>query len=318
MRTTLLGGLAAITLVLAGCGGSDGVPLAASTDTPATAPTPTEAQAQAPPAGGVVTSIGESSLGAVLVGDDGRTLYGFTNDTAAASTCYGTCADAWPPVIVSEDFAVAPALDVGIFATTVRDDGSLQLVAGKWPLYYFAGDVVPGDVQGQGSGDVWFAVNTAGTLVTGDVAAEASTPADGSDGANDGAALISVAAVDEFGEVLVDADGLSLYGFTDDVDGVPSCADACADAWPPVVVDSSALPSGLDPAIFSVVERADGRFQLRSGVWPLYRFAGDAGPGDTNGQGSGDVWFLADPSGGLVRGADAPAQPDASDEGLGY
>ena len=44
---------------------------------------------------------------------------------------------------MSEDWDVAPGLDSGIFATTVRDDGQLQLVAGKWPLYYFAGDAVP-------------------------------------------------------------------------------------------------------------------------------------------------------------------------------
>jgi hypothetical protein len=50
----------------------------------------------------------------------------------------------------------------------------------------------------------------------------------------------------------------------------------------------------------SLVPRDDGTFQQRAGVWPLYRFAGDAAPGETNGQGSGGVWFAAAPDGSLI------------------
>ena len=103
--------------------------------------------------------------------------------------------------------------------------------------------------------------------------------------------------------MLVDGVGLTLYGFTKDADGTPTCEGGCAEAWPPVIVDSDELPAGLDPAVFSVVERPDGTFQLKAGKWPLYRFAGDAAPGETNGQGSGDVWFVVDPAGGLIKNA---------------
>jgi predicted lipoprotein with Yx(FWY)xxD motif len=102
------------------------------------------------------------------------------------------------------------------------------------------------------------------------------------------------------GTVLVDADGLTLYGLTDDTGGVSTCDGACADAWPPLVVDSADLPAGLDPNLYSVAERSDGTFQLVAGEWPLYRFAGDAAPGDTNGQGSGGVWFAVAPDGSLI------------------
>ena len=94
--------------------------------------------------------------------------------------------------------------------------------------------------------------------------------------------------------------GGALYGFANDVDGHPTCNDACADAWPPALVDGAELPAGLDPAVFSVVTRDDGTNQLKAGAWPLYRFAGDAAPGETNGQGSGGVWFAVDPFGGLI------------------
>ena len=101
---------------------------------------------------------------------DGLTLYGFVNDNDAISTCYSTCADAWPPVIVDADWAVGPGLDTGVFATTERDDGTLQLVAGKFPLYTYGGDAAPGDTTGHGSGDVWFAMNLDGTLIEDDAA----------------------------------------------------------------------------------------------------------------------------------------------------
>ena len=107
------------------------------------------------------------------------------------------------------------------------------------------------------------------------------------------------------GTVLVDAEGLTLYGLTDDTGGVPTCDGACAEAWPPLTVDGPDLPAGLDPGLYSVVERSDGTFQLEAGEWPLYRFAGDAAPGDTNGQGSGGVLFAVAPDGSLIGAPNA-------------
>ena len=315
MSTPFTSRLAAITvaaaLALSACGDDTPVSSPASAgDSPAGATDTADPDPQSPSAPGRVEEIaatsGSTPLGDVLVGADGRTLYGFTNDTEASSTCYGTCADAWPPVIVGEDWDVAPDLDAGIFATTTRDDGSLQLVAGAWPLYWFAGDAVPGDVNGQQSGDVWFAAAPDGSLIRD--AAPAESPGATDETADAGPAVVSTAATD-LGDILVDADGLSLYGFTNDTDGDPTCEGDCADAWPPALVDSADLPAGLDDAVFSVVERPDGTFQLKAGAWPLYRFAGDSAPGDINGQGSGDVWFLATPDGGLVRDAAATAAP---------
>ena len=101
------------------------------------------------------------------------------------------------------------------------------------------------------------------------------------------------------GVALTDADGFTLYGFTNDGDGHPTCNDACANAWPPLLVENDVVPAGLDAAVFSVVSRDDGSFQLKAGKWPLYRFAGDDAPGQTNGQGSGDVWFVVNPDGSL-------------------
>ena len=111
--------------------------------------------------------------------------------------------------------------------------------------------------------------------------------------------LVTIAPTD-LGDALVDVDGLTLYGFTNDVDAVPTCDDACAEAWPPLIVESTEVPAGLDPELYSVSERSDGSLQLVAGDWPLYLFAGDAAPGDITGQGVNDVWFAVAPDGSLI------------------
>lgn len=281
--------VAAALLSLAAC--SDAADGEAGGTTPATTPATSSAAA----AGSTIAvKLAETSLGPVLAGVDGRTLYGFTNDLRGQTTCFGTCAEAWPPVVVGPDWTVGPELDSGVFSTVDRGDGTKQLVAGKWPLYYYSGDAAPGDTNGQASGRVWFAVGADAVLVR-------DTPEAAGQGDPAAAASVQLGET-SFGEVLVDADGQSLYAFTKDVDGTPTCADACADAWPPATTDADlAVGEGLDSAAFSLVPALEGGQQLKAGVWPLYRFAGDEAPGDTNGQGSGGVWFLVDADGKLVK-----------------
>lgn len=112
------------------------------------------------------------------------------------------------------------------------------------------------------------------------------------------------------GQILVDGNGNTLYGFTSDADGVSTCTGDCAATWPAHLIDGAPAPSQpLDPALFTVVDGAEGGQQLKAGKWPLYRFAGDSGPGDVNGQGSGGVWFVVGADGSLIT--DAAAGPSA-------
>ncbi|HET6954745.1 MAG TPA: hypothetical protein VFI47_30565 [Acidimicrobiales bacterium] len=130
-----------------------------------------------------------------------------------------------------------------------------------------------------------------------------------------GEALVTPGDTD-LGEVLTTADGMTVYGFTNDTDGTSSCEGGCAEAWPPIAVDGEQLPDGMDADVFSVIERPDGTFQLKAGDWPLYTFAGDEDPGDTNGQGSGGVWFAAKPDGSLLKDG-ASTDTTAADAGSG-
>src|SRR5436190_16404603 len=141
MKTKPLCGLIALAAVgLAACGGGGSDWATTPSSAPAAAPRPTDAA-------GVAVKIADTDAGKILIGTDGRTLYGFTNDVETRSTCYGTCAQAWPPVIVEAQWVVGPGLDTGVFSTIPRDDGSLQLVAGKFPLYEYSGDAAPGDLN---------------------------------------------------------------------------------------------------------------------------------------------------------------------------
>ena len=94
--------------------------------------------------------------------------YLFTNDTngSGESTCADQCLANWPPLVVEDEPTVGDGLDAADFDTITATDGSTQLTFNGWPLYYFAGDSAPGDVNGQGVGDVWYVIDADGNAIT--------------------------------------------------------------------------------------------------------------------------------------------------------
>lgn len=103
------------------------------------------------------------------------------------------------------------------------------------------------------------------------------------------------------GSILVDGQGRTLYALTKDVNGTPTCTGACAMAWPPAVVNATVSAGPGVTAPTTTVDAPGGGQMLKAGKWPLYRFAGDAAAGDTNGQGSGGVWFVVGADGHLIK-----------------
>lgn len=117
-----------------------------------------------------LTSIGE--LGDIITGEDDRTLYLFTDDEGAGeSTCYDECADAWPPLLITEDGDVdaEDGLDQGLVSVTERDDGTWQVTYNDHPLYYYLEDTREGEVMGQGVDDAWYIVDSNGQPITDEV-----------------------------------------------------------------------------------------------------------------------------------------------------
>jgi predicted lipoprotein with Yx(FWY)xxD motif len=120
-----------VLLVAASCGGS-------SSPAPVAAPTATVALAH------------NEKLGSILVDGNGRTLYLFEADKGTSSTCYGQCADYWPPLLTSGAPQAGAGVNASLLGTTMRTDGKTEVTYGGHPLYYVVTDHNPGDVTGQG------------------------------------------------------------------------------------------------------------------------------------------------------------------------
>ena len=98
-------------------------------------------------------------LGSILVDSSGWTLYTFANDPADASACSGGCSDEWPPLLADAGVVADPGLP-GVLSAFPRDDGAMQVAYNDAPLYYFSGDVWPGDTNGNGDDGMWFAATS--------------------------------------------------------------------------------------------------------------------------------------------------------------
>lgn len=132
----------------------------------------------------------------------------------------------------------------------------------------------------------------------------ATAPAEPSGGGDATVALSKTSA----GDVLVDADGRTLYLFTRDASGTSNCTDACAELWPPVQPDGDATAGeGLDESKLGTITRPGGLLQVTYAGHPLYRYAPDAKPGDVTGQGVGGVWFVVDADGEAVTSVEQGA-----------
>ena len=105
----------------------------------------------------------------------------------------------------------------------------------------------------------------------------------------------------KFGEILVTADGRTLYANTVDTPGASKCTDSsCTDFWPPYIADT-ASPSAIGlPGTVGTINRPDGSRQVTYNQKPLYTFYQDRQPGDVGGDGlsdSGGTWHVALSSG---------------------
>ena len=125
----------------------------------------------------------------------------------------------------------------------------------------------------------------------------------GSSGSSSGPATVQVMSHDEHGDILVGPDEMALYNFDKDTNsaGASACYDGCAEAWPPLTVEDSPTKGDDVAAELSTFERDGGATQVVAAGWPLYHFQSNEEPGDVNGQGVNDVWWLLRPDGTLIK-----------------
>jgi predicted lipoprotein with Yx(FWY)xxD motif len=102
------------------------------------------------------------------------------------------------------------------------------------------------------------------------------------------------------GSIVTDAQGRTLYRFDADTTSPPAsnCSGGCAQLWPPALGDPATVTlNGVQKSLVGQVKRADGRTQLTLAGSPLYEYAGDTGPGQTNGQAVMNTWWAITPTG---------------------
>jgi len=109
-----------------------------------------------------------TSLGTVLAGPNGRSVYLFEADTGTNSSCYGACAANWPAVMTSGAPMATGAAQANLLGTTQRTDGSTQVTYAGHPVYYFIGDTSATDVRGEGLnafGGSWYVMSPTGQKI---------------------------------------------------------------------------------------------------------------------------------------------------------
>jgi predicted lipoprotein with Yx(FWY)xxD motif len=157
--------LTAAASLAAACSGGKAEPAGGTPATVATTSAAAPSQQRAVEAQPVTLRISDSSLGPILTDQSGRTLYGFVPDKKGRSTCGENCVATWPPLTSRSPVTAGSGTSAGLLGTTTRTEGAVQATYGDWPLYYYAGDVRPGDVDGQGVNGIWFVIAANGKLV---------------------------------------------------------------------------------------------------------------------------------------------------------
>lgn len=172
MNKQLSVGLAVLALAasLTACGGGSGTsPTTAASATTTATPATTaseSATATASEAATVDLKTASSSAGNIVVDGKGMSVYYFTKDVkdSGKSNCTGDCLVKWPPVITTNDTPKVEGV-TGKVGTISTPDGKKQVTVDGMPVYLWEKDKAPGDVTGQGVGNVWYLVAPDGTMM---------------------------------------------------------------------------------------------------------------------------------------------------------
>lgn len=113
-------------------------------------------------------AVRSSAYGPILFDGRGHALYAFTRDARRGrSTCYGSCAKAWPPYVLLGSLSSGSGARRSLLGTVRRRNGARQVTYAGRPLYYYVGD---GRLQVkcqnvQEFGGFWLVLRGSGKLV---------------------------------------------------------------------------------------------------------------------------------------------------------
>jgi predicted lipoprotein with Yx(FWY)xxD motif len=140
----------AVTFWIAGCSST----ASRSTTTAPAAGAPAAQTSPAPATGSTVQIKDDGKGGKLLADPQGKTLYTFDRDDKGVSNCSGSCAQTWPPLLITGPVTAPTGLS-GNLESYPRGDGGQQVMYNDAPLYVYSADPQPGATNGDGVGGVW-------------------------------------------------------------------------------------------------------------------------------------------------------------------
>ena len=97
-------------------------------------------------------------IGNYLVDKLGMTLYYNKNDRRFTNSLSREQLSNWPLFWTSSSIVSADLMRADFYIIT-WPNGQTQVTYKGWPLYYYIGDIVPGDIKGNGIDGIWSVVN---------------------------------------------------------------------------------------------------------------------------------------------------------------
>lgn len=108
----------------------------------------------------------------------------------------------------------------------------------------------------------------------------------------------------QFGEILQDKEGRTLYLFTKEKGSKSECYDDCAVAWPPLITKSDPKAgSGAKSDLLGTTKRSDGKLQVTYNGHPLYYYVDEDEPNEVLCQAVaefGGTWYVVDAKGNAI------------------
>jgi predicted lipoprotein with Yx(FWY)xxD motif len=133
-----------------------------------------------------------------------------------------------------------------------------------------------------------------------------------SSGAAGGTSTVQVASSPQYGSILVDSQGKTLYLFEQDTGKTSACAGPCIALWPALTATGAPTAgAGLNASLLGTATQADGSSQVTYNGHLLYLFSGDANAGDVTGEGV-EGFFVVSSAGDKVAAAMATSSSSSA------
>ena len=122
-----------------------------------------------------------------------------------------------------------------------------------------------------------------------------------------GGAKISLESTKQFGKILDDSRGWTIYAFSKDSRNKDTCQNSsvCNSLWPPVVTKGTPVAgAGVKQSLLATIKLKSGKLQVTYNGHPLYTYSADGGPHQTfyvNKSQAGGKWPALNAAGAEVK-----------------